>query len=140
MGAADEIKNQIILFDGVCNLCNSSVNYVIDHDPEAKFRFAPLQSAFAHDLVPDSLRQVDSIVLFKDGQFYQKSDAALHIAKDLQGPVRLAWHLRFFPRWIRDKVYDFVGANRYRWFGQTETCRMPTAEITQRFISSPIVS
>jgi predicted DCC family thiol-disulfide oxidoreductase YuxK len=140
MGTANEIRNPIIFFDGVCNLCNSSVNFVIDKDPNNKFKFAPLQSQFAKETIPETYRSIDSIILMKNGVFYTKSDAALHIAKDLKGIVRYLWYYIFIPKFIRDWVYDLIAKSRYNVFGKKDMCRIPTPELQNRFISSPIVS
>lgn len=127
----------IILFDGVCNLCNASVNFVIDRDPAAHFRFGALQSEggrallAAHD-VPDTW--LDSIVLIEGDRVYTASDAALRIARRLPGAWSLLWVFRVVPRPIRDAVYNWIARNRYRWFGRQDSCRMPTPDLAARFI------
>ena len=127
-----------ILFDGVCNLCNGFVRFVIARDPHAHFRFAALSSDPAQAL----LRQAgvrgpvpDTIVLVQDGQVYLRSDAALRIARHLTFPWRLAYGLTAVPRFIRDAVYDAVAARRYRWFGRRDTCMVPTPDLARRFLS-----
>ena len=127
----------IILFDGVCNLCNGAVTFVIDRDTKGFFTFAPLQSNAArallerHGLSPGTL---DSIVLVEDGQVYQRSGAALRIARRLKGGWPLLYGFMAVPRFIRDRVYDFIAANRYRWFGKEDACRVPTPELRARFL------
>jgi len=120
----------LILFDGVCNFCNASINFVIDHDTARRFRFASLQSEYAQQLMEKHrqpiLTQFDSVVLIgEEGQFFQKSDAALQIARYLRGWSWL-YAFRFVPRIVRDFFYDIVARNRYRIFGKSAACRMPT--------------
>lgn len=127
----------LVLFDGVCNLCNASVLYVIDRDPAARFRFAPLQGETARALLGgDAPVDADpsSIVLLEDGRRHDRSTAALRIARRLRGPVALLWAAMLVPRPIRDAVYGWVARNRYRWFGRTESCRIPTPELRSRFL------
>jgi predicted DCC family thiol-disulfide oxidoreductase YuxK len=126
-----------ILFDGVCNLCNGFVRFVIARDQGAHFRFGALSSAAAQDALRAAgvREQPDSIVLIENGQAYFRSDAALRIARRLTFPWRLASGLVIVPRFIRDRVYDFIAARRYRWFGKRESCMVPTAELRARFLS-----
>ncbi len=131
----------VILFDGVCNLCENSVRFVIRHDPEGKFLFAPLQSDYARTLIKDrktdfnGLRvgDLDSFVLIVDGKLSSRSDAWLHICRQLEGWPRMLRIFKVIPRFIRDAVYDFIGRHRYRWFGKKPACMIPTADIQQRF-------
>ena len=126
-----------ILFDGVCNLCNGSVQFVIARDPSARFSFAPLQSAAAASLLREagaSPSLPDSMVLVQDGRVYVRSDAALRVARGLRFPWSLAWGLVAVPRVIRDRVYDSVAAHRYRWFGRRDVCMVPTPELQKRFL------
>jgi len=131
----------VILFDGVCNLCENSVRFVIRHDPEGKFLFAPLQSDYARTLIKDrktdlnGLRvgDLDSFVLIADGKLSSRSDAWLHICRQLEGWPRMLRIFKVIPRFIRDAVYDFIGRHRYRWFGKKPACMIPTADIQQRF-------
>jgi predicted DCC family thiol-disulfide oxidoreductase YuxK len=129
----------IIFFDGVCNLCNSAVNFVIDRDTDKQFHFASLQSDFAKGKldqyqVDPSLLQ--SILLLKKGRLYHKSGAALEIGMLLGGPWRLLLVFKIIPKFIRDFIYDWIAKNRYRWFGKRETCRVPTADLKERFLDS----
>jgi predicted DCC family thiol-disulfide oxidoreductase YuxK len=130
-----------ILFDGVCNLCERSVQFVIRHDPGAKFSFAPLQSVYARTLLEDLepgfqgllASDPDSFILIAAGRVEFRSDAWLAICSQLDGwPVFLGT-FRVVPRFIRDAVYDFVGRRRYRWFGKKSECMIPTPDIQQRF-------
>ncbi len=117
---------KIILFDGVCNLCDASVQYIIKHDKLDIFRFVALQSELGQRLLKHIGIQssaIDSIVLYEPGiAYYYKSNAALEIAKNLQGIFTLATIFRFMPSGIRDLLYDYVAKNRYKWYGKKENC------------------
>jgi predicted DCC family thiol-disulfide oxidoreductase YuxK len=128
----------VLLFDGVCNLCNGAVRFVVRHDPEGVFRFAPLQSDAADSLLADCDREsdLDSVVLVADGACHVKSDAALRVARRLGLPYSLLWAFRFVPRGLRDAVYDVVADNRYGWFGRREECMVPTPDLEERFLST----
>lgn len=128
----------VILFDGVCNLCMGSVQFVIERDPDAVFRFAPLQSSVAEELLEGTgvdAEALDSVVVVEDGEAYVKSDAVLRAATHLGGIYRLLGPSRFVPRRLRDLVYDFVAARRYDWFGKQDQCMMPTPELRSRFLA-----
>ena len=127
----------LVLFDGVCNLCNGVVRFIIPRDPHGRFRFAALQSAAARRVIeehgaPDPLP--DAIVLVEDGRLYTRSTAALRIARRLTFPWPLAALFLAVPRPLRDRVYALVASRRYRWFGRRETCMVPTPELRARFI------
>ena len=127
----------IILFDGVCNLCNGFVLFVIRRDPAARFRFAALSSEAAARLLADAGVRAplpDSIVLIHDGRAYFRSDAPLRIARGLTFPWPLLSVFLVVPRFVRDPVYDFIAARRYRWFGRREVCMVPTPELKNRFL------
>jgi predicted DCC family thiol-disulfide oxidoreductase YuxK len=126
----------VAFFDGVCNLCNGTVNFLIDHDRRALLRFAPLQGNAFTALAADhpELRGIDSFVLRQDGRVHVRSSAAVRILMALGGPWRLAGALLAIPRPLRDLLYDFVARHRYRWFGKSETCRVPTPELRARFL------
>ncbi|WKV12573.1 thiol-disulfide oxidoreductase DCC family protein [Marivirga harenae] len=125
----------IIFFDGVCNLCNGAVNFIIDHDKKGHFKFAPLQSNAAEKHVPLSIREnTDSILLVDSNKIYSKSTAALKVAKNLNGPWKALYIFIIFPKFVRDFVYDQISRNRYKWFGKRDTCRMPSEEIKNRFV------
>ena len=131
----------IILFDGVCNLCERSVQFVIRHDPDAKFMFAPLQSVYARTLLKDpelgfeelQAGDLDSFVLIAAGKVNLRSDAWLSICRQLDGWPGLLGVFQVVPRFIRDAVYDFIGRNRYQWFGKKSECMIPTPDIQRRF-------
>lgn len=128
----------IVLFDGVCNFCNSSVQFIIKRDPAKKFHFASLQSDTGQALLEKYgllKSDIDSVVYIRKDKAFVKSDAALRIAAGLNGPVRLMAAFRIVPRFIRDVVYDFIAANRYAWFGRREYCMIPSKEQQSRFLS-----
>jgi predicted DCC family thiol-disulfide oxidoreductase YuxK len=128
----------VILFDGVCNLCNASVLFVIERDPDARFAFAPLQSEFGAALLREHGYHGDpltTVLLIEDGRIYDRSSAALRIARRLSGLWPLLWALRIVPRPLRDAAYDWLARRRYRWFGRSEACRMPTPELRSRFLA-----
>lgn len=129
----------IVLFDGVCNFCNSSVQFILKRDPKALFRFAALQSEQGQAILKKhhlATSDFDSIVLVReaDGTLYQRSSAALHIAKQLSGAWPLLYSFIIVPPFIRDAVYNFIAKRRYRWFGQRDACMLPTPEQRARFL------
>lgn len=131
------LPSYIILFDGVCNLCNSFVQFVINHDPAGRFSFASLQSELgqntlrAHGLPTD---QFKSVLLLEDGKLYTHSTAALRVLRHLSGGWSWLYAFILVPKFLRDPVYDWVSRNRYRWFGQQESCMLPTPELKARFL------
>jgi predicted DCC family thiol-disulfide oxidoreductase YuxK len=130
----------IILFDGVCNLCSGVVRFVIARDPHAHFRFAALQSDAARracaevGATPPAAVDPDTIIVIADGRALERSDAALAIASRLPFPWPMFGVFRILPRALRDWLYRFVAKNRYRWFGKSDTCMMPTPELRARFL------
>jgi len=125
----------IILFDGVCNFCNSSVNFIIEHDRKGYFKFAPLQSEIGNQLVEKfNLNDVDSIILVEADRAYTHSTAALKFIKHLDGIWSWAYCFIIIPRPIRDFFYKLFAKNRYRLFGKKDVCMMPTPEIKERFL------
>lgn len=126
----------VVLFDGVCNLCSSAVQFIIKRDPEAYFKFASLQSEFGQQqlirfrLDPNSLH---SVILIQDGVVYQRSDAALAIARKLRAGWPLLYGFKIVPRFLRDAIYNLVAGNRYRLFGKKDACWIPTPELKSRF-------
>ena len=131
-----ESSRPVAFFDGVCNLCNGTVNFLIDRDRRGRLRFAPLQGSTFAALAArhPELRGVDSFVLSEDDRVHVRSTAAVRILMALGGPWRLAAALLAVPRPLRDRLYDFVARRRYGWFGRTESCRMPTPELRARFL------
>jgi predicted DCC family thiol-disulfide oxidoreductase YuxK len=137
MDRMEESAHPILLFDGVCNLCNGSVQFIIRRDPEARFRFASLQSAVGQRYLDElrvDRRAVDSVILIEGGRWYKEGDAALRIARLLPGPWKALGVFRLLPRPLRDRLYRLVARNRYRWFGKRESCWLPTPELRGRFL------
>lgn len=131
-------NKKIILFDGVCNLCNGSVQFVIKRDKKDVFRYAAIQSEVGEQLIAErhiDTSQVDSIILIEPGvAYFTKSDAALEIAGELGGLWKLTSIFKWIPKSIRDVIYDFVARNRYKWFGKQESCMIPTPELKAKFL------
>lgn len=133
-----EEHKQLILFDGVCNLCNSSVQYVIKHDKGNRFMFAPLQGETGKEIINqfniDSAK-IDSILLYIPNKgIYAKSSAALKIASKLSFPRNLLSVFFIIPTFIRNWVYNYIAKHRYEWFGKKESCMIPTPELKQKFL------
>ena len=134
-----ESKHKVILFDGVCNLCNSFVNFVIRNDKKEVFKFAPIQSDFGKIALKKhriNSKDTDSIILIDDDNYYIKSSAALYIAKELSGAYPLLFCFMIVPKFIRNWIYDLVAKNRYKWFGKKVSCMIPTPELKDKFYSS----
>jgi len=130
-------ENKIILFDGVCNFCNSSVNFIIDKDSRDVFRFASLQSDFGQKCLKGINLPVDSfstLILVSDGKYFTRSSAALRIAAKLSFPYNLSIAFIVVPPFIRNIFYNIIARNRYKWFGRKEVCRIPSAEERAKFI------
>lgn len=130
-----ENNQQIIFFDGVCNICNAFVDFVMKRDPERKFVFAPLQGESAKRYLGDKSQLLKSMALWSQGQILEKSDAALSVIQQLGGFWYCFGVFWIVPKWLRDLVYDFVARNRYRIFGKRETCRLPTPEERALFLN-----
>ena len=131
-------SHKIILFDGVCNLCNSSVQKVIENDERNLFQFASLQSDFGQKFLRKnnfSQDEFNSMILIDGDRFYTQSDAALRIGKELKGIYKISGALLWIPKFIRNFVYEIIAKNRYKWFGKKESCWLPTPELKQKFIS-----
>ncbi|WP_442599602.1 thiol-disulfide oxidoreductase DCC family protein [Neobacillus sp. D3-1R] len=126
----------IILFDGICNFCNSSVQFIIKRDPNGYFKYASLQSEIGKKLLLKHglTENVESIVLFIDGKYFMKSTAALQICRRLTGAWKILSVLTVVPVTIRDFFYNIIAKNRYKWFGKQESCMLPTPEIRDRFL------
>jgi len=134
----DSQASAVVLFDGVCNLCNGSVRFIIARDPAARLRFAALQSQAAQRLLVEcGIRGPlpDSVALIEDGCVYTRSAAALRIARYLSFPWPLMWVLMPVPRALRDLIYDWIARHRYRWFGRRDACMIPTPELRARFLA-----
>lgn len=126
----------ILFFDGVCNLCNGVVAFLIKQDTKGVLKFASLQSEAAQRrLQPHGeLKKLDSVVLLEDGQVFQKSIAVLKVLKRLPWYWQWAQVFWIVPMSVRDVVYDWIAKNRYRWFGRQEQCMVPTPELKNRFL------
>ena len=137
MTSAEAHRHPIVLFDGVCNLCNGSVQFILKRDPQGLFRFASLQSEAGrslmaeHGLDPEAL---SSMVVLDDGRAWQESSAALRIARHLPGGWKLLRVFAVIPRPLRNAVYRLIARNRYRWFGKQDVCWLPTPELRTRFL------
>ena len=129
---------KLVLFDGVCNLCNSTVTYVIKRDKKDVFRFAPLQSSIGKQIIEKykiDISKIDSILLYShDKGLVYKSTAALKIANGLGFPQNLMSAFFIVPPFIRNWVYDFIAKNRYKWYGKKESCMIPTPELKSKFL------
>ena len=128
---------KIVLFDGICNLCAASVKFIIRYDKQTKFHFAALQSEIGQQLqgyFQLDAKTVSTVILIENQHVYTQSTAALRIAKNLDKVWPLLYVTLVIPRFIRDYLYKWIAQNRYKWFGQQESCMMPTKEIQSRFI------
>ena len=135
-GSLVELPEHLLLFDGVCNLCNGLVQFMIRHDKNKRFRFAPLQSGSGKRILAriGEIEPDYTSVYIRKGRVLTRSSAALYIARDLGGLWALAYPFMLVPRFIRDAVYDLVARNRFKWFGRREKCMVPTQEFDDRFI------
>ena len=142
MGSSGSLEDQrpiLLLFDGVCNLCNGFVKFIIKRDPSGKFNFASLQSDFGRSqlvrmkLDPDLLY---SLIVIDKGKAMERSDAVLHIARHLGIPWKWFSVFNFIPRFLRDGIYNIVARGRYRIFGKRESCMIPTPELKKRFVDT----
>ena len=131
-------NKKIILFDGVCNLCSSAVQYVIEHDKKDVFRFTALQSDLGQEILKHigiNPNEIDSIVMYEPGvAYYYKSTAAIEIARHFGGVFHFGTIFKIMPRFLRDSIYDYVARNRYKWYGKKESCMIPTAELKSKFL------
>jgi predicted DCC family thiol-disulfide oxidoreductase YuxK len=149
-----EKSHNIVAFDGVCNLCNSTVNWIIDNDPKQQFRFIALQDIARLEALGFDLKelqfteqsssvnsesqtdesQMQSVYLIEQGKLFDKSTAVLRICRQLSGLYPLLYLYILIPRPLRDLVYDFIAKNRYKWFGRRAQCRVPSAALSNRFL------
>lgn len=126
----------ILLFDGVCNLCNSSVNFILKYDRDRIFRFASLQSEKGKTLckthqIPE---ETDSVLLIWKNQVYMESDAFIEISRRLPYPFRMGVAIKILPASLRNRIYRFIAKNRFRWFGKRQSCRVATPAEKKYFI------
>jgi predicted DCC family thiol-disulfide oxidoreductase YuxK len=130
-----EIPSSIVFFDGVCNLCNALVDFLVRHDRRHVLRFASLQGNTARELLgPGAGENLSSVVFYQNGSISTESLAVIRILSRLGGPWGLLSLLRVIPSFLRDPIYGFVARNRYRWFGKRETCRLPSPDERALFL------
>lgn len=132
-------NKKIILFDGVCNLCDNAVQYIIKNDKNDIFRFVPLQSDLGKEILSYlkvDTSKMDSIILYEPGlAYYYKSDAALEIVKDLNAFLKWLIVFKIIPSGLRNPIYDYVARNRYKWYGKKTACMIPTPESKSKFLA-----
>lgn len=133
-----ELENKgLVLFDGVCQFCNSSVNFMIRKDNTDYFRFLPLQSELGQKIIrqfnldPENLQ---TVILLENKRIYTRSTAALRIARKLKGGWKLFYGFVIVPAFIRDAVYNVVAKNRYKWWGKRDSCMVPTPDVKKKFL------
>ena len=146
------LPDRLLLFDGVCNLCDRSVQFIIRHDPKAFFKFAALQSDYAQNILPQLLQQyvnkntqpeltskdnLFSVIFILHGKIYTRSTAILKVAQLLGFPWNLLQAFYLLPCNIRDRLYDYIASHRYKWYGKKDSCMIPTPELKQRFMDAP---
>ena len=128
----------VLFFDGECNLCNSSIRFIIRHDRKKLFLFAPIQSEPGKEALQNIQKQDDSVpasvILYYNGKYFVRSAAALYVFKCLGGLWTLLFVFMIIPRFLRDAVYDFISGNRYKWFGKRNECMIPTPDLMDRFL------
>ena len=130
-------SNPIILFDGVCNLCNGTVQFILKRDKKKQFRFASLQGNFGQDILYKfglPAGNPNSFILLEGEKIYTHSTGALRVFRHLGGIWKLLYAFIIVPRFIRDGVYNFIAANRYKWFGKKESCYIPSPALKNRFL------
>lgn len=129
------IEHPIILFDGVCNLCNSSVQFILRYEKKPEFKFVALQSETGNKIRQQFQEEdiSDSVLLIENNKLFQASDAALRIAKKLKY-FWILYYLIYLPNWMRDPFYRFVASNRYHWFGKRDQCMIPDESVKNRFL------
>lgn len=129
------MSSSVVFFDGVCNLCNSTVKWIISHDKKRIFKYSSLQSNYAKvNIIDPSLIKLDSIILKIDNRFYKKSRAVLMILSKLGFPYNMSAVALAIPSFISDFFYDIVAKYRYRWFGRRESCMLPSEDIKSLFL------
>ena len=132
--------NNIIFFDGYCNLCNHTVDFILLRDKLKIFSFGSLQSNIALKLLSkygyplDKIKNLDNVVYLRNGKLKIKSEAVLSILFDLRGIYRISYIFYLFPKFLRDFLYDYIARKRYKWFGKRNICRIPTPEELSRFV------
>lgn len=133
----DKTEEPVLLFDGVCNLCDGSVQFILRHEKNSDLKFAAIQSEAGQKLLSQKgidPGQIDSVILIKGGKVYTESDAVLNVTKFLRFPYGLCNVLLVVPKPVRNFFYKKVASNRYRWFGKRDSCMMPTPSLKNRFL------
>jgi predicted DCC family thiol-disulfide oxidoreductase YuxK len=133
----DNLPSQIILFDGVCNLCNTAVQFIISHDSEGHFFFAALQSEAGQEILDKfnlSKTEFNSFIYVREGKVYQRSRAALSVLKDLGSWWKILYVFIVIPYPLRDLIYDMVAKYRYKIFGKRASCMIPTPDLQKKFL------
>ena len=133
----DSNNKPILLFDGYCNLCNNSVQFILKHEKNTDLLFTSLQSDAGISLLKQyniNPLNLDSLVFIKNNKFYTKSSAALRLTPYLKGLYPLLYSLLIIPPFIRNTIYDYIARNRYKWYGKAESCMMPDKEVVKRFL------
>jgi predicted DCC family thiol-disulfide oxidoreductase YuxK len=129
--------NNIIIFDGLCNLCNTFVQFIIRIDQNGIFKFTPMQSETAGEIFKQykiDFKNMDTVILLKNNTIFYQSDAVLEIVKALKYPWKAFYFFKFIPKFIRDGIYNVIASNRYTWFGKRDSCMIPTEDIKSRFL------
>lgn len=132
----NELKNPVVLFDGVCNLCEGSVQFIIKRDKKKYFRFASLQSEFGQNILQHfqlDKNNFNSFILLEEGKIFTQSTAALKVAKQLSGAWKWMNLFIVIPTFIRNFIYNIIAKNRYKWFGKKEACWLPTKQLKELF-------
>ena len=131
-------NKKIILFDGVCNLCDTSIQFIIKHDKKDIFRFVSIQSDLGKQLLTHigvDTSKIDTIILYLPTvAYYTKAQAVFRVLKDFEGLFSVLYYLKFLPKFVTNNLYDFVAKNRYKWYGKKETCLIPTPELKTKFL------
>ncbi|MBD7964989.1 DUF393 domain-containing protein [Fictibacillus sp. Sa2CUA10] len=133
----EEITPAVLLFDGVCNLCNGSVQFILKHEKSEKLKFSAIQSDAGQKLLSQhniDSEQTNSVILISEGVVYTESDAVAKVAEFLKSPYNMGKYMKVVPRQIRNVFYKKVASNRYKWFGQKESCMIPTPDLRNRFL------
>ncbi|WP_318243529.1 thiol-disulfide oxidoreductase DCC family protein [Fictibacillus norfolkensis] len=137
MKSNEEITPAVLLFDGVCNLCNGSVQFILKHEKSEKLKFSAIQSDAGQKLLSQhniDSEQTNSVILISEGVVYTESDAVAKVAEFLKSPYNMGKYMKVVPRQIRNVFYKKVASNRYKWFGQKESCMIPTPDLRNRFL------
>jgi len=131
-------QKPLILFDGYCNLCSASVQFILKYERSPVFYFSSLQSNFVKENYPELHHETtdpDTVILIENNEIHYRSDAALKISRRLKSPLNYLYNLRFIPRFLRDGIYNFIARNRYNIFGKKKSCYIPSSLYSERFLN-----